>query len=197
MTPMVKLEILVLKGWTIYHLTLVAIFAAILLFAAINALVMRTNGGYALSAEASLPYSIDQLWQWTTVNEKRSKWQVGTYDMARLRGESTEAKSTRMLFFMDGEKSWTGVETTLETMAPTLWLSQQETTTMMRIYKVTLEASGPCKTKVSINENTKLYDFTERFWLFWTKSEQQERLNYSLRQLKTWMSHKGEVCDAA
>lgn len=191
----VKLEKRVLNGWTVYHLSLVGVFAAALLFAGINALIMRSSGGYEISAQATLPYAADTLWQWTIENDKRSKWQVGIYDLSRLHGEPEELDSTRMLFFRSGEEKWTGVELTLEATAPSKWISQQETFTSLHIYNVSLEALGPCKTRVTLHEITELYDFTERFWLFWNRGEHVERLEYSLRQLKTWMGHKGEVCE--
>ena len=183
-----------LKGWTTYHLTIVGAFTALLLLAGINALIMKNSGGYEILSEAELPYNIDQLWQWTVENDKRIKWQVSMHDMANLHGNPTDEASTRMLFFLWGEKSWTGVETTLEAVPPTKWLSQQDTQTSKRIYTITLTSIAPCKTVVRMHESNQLYNFTERFWIFWNKSEQQERLDYSLRQLKTWMAQKGEAC---
>ena len=185
-----------LKGWTAYHLSLVAIFAACVLFLGINALVMMNSGGYETSAEAELPYSDRQLWSWISENDKRIKWQVGTYDISKLRGDTEDIDSSRMLFFRAGLDKWNGVEFTLEATAPLKWKSRQELPTVLRIYTVLLAGSGPCQTKVTLLETAELYDFTERFWLFWTKRDHQERLEYSLRQLKTWMGHKGEVCAA-
>lgn len=191
----VKLESSVFKGWGTYHLSLVAVFAAILLFAGLNALLMRTSGGYDIKAEAILPYSADQLWQWTIENDKRSKWQVGMYDLSSLHGAPSEIDSTRMLFFISGEKKWNGVEITLESSEPSQWVARQEMPTTLRKYSVTLGALSACHTVVRIHEQSELFDFKERFWLFWRKSDHQERLNYSLRQLKTWMGHKGETCE--
>lgn len=183
------------KGWSAYHLSLVAVFAAILLFAGLNALWMRTSGGYDISAEATLPYGTDQLWQWTIENDKRKKWQVGMYDLSSLHGAPSEIDSARMLFFIGGEKKWNGVEVTLESTKPSKWVARQEMPKAIRIYRVTLGAISRCHTIVRLREESELFDFTERFWLFWNKSDHQERLNYSLRQLKTWMGHKGETCE--
>ena len=183
-----------LKGWTAYHLTIVAIFTLAMMYLGINALMMKNSGGYELSAEAELPYGVEQLWQWTIENEKRAKWQVGMYDLSKLRGEPAEVESTRMLFFRSGADKWSGAEITLESQRPLKWVSRQELPTVQRIYTISHEKLGPCLTKVTVHEKAAFFDFNERFWLFWTKRDHQERLNYSLRQLKTWMGHKKETC---
>ena len=190
----VKLESHVFKGWSAYHLSLVAVFAAILALAGLNALLVRTSGGYDIKAEATLPYGADQLWPWVIENDKRSKWQVGMYDLSSLHGAAEETDSARMLFFISGEKKWNGVEVTLESTKLSKWVARQEMPKAIRIYNVTLGAVSKCQTIVHLREQSDLFDFKERFWLFWNKSEHQERLNYSLRQLKTWMGHKGETC---
>lgn len=184
-----------LKGWTTYHLSIVAVFMALMAYLGINALVMRSSGGYEISSEAILPYDADQLWMWVTENDRRSKWQVGMYDLSRLSGEPVELESSRMLFFQSGPDKWSGVEFTLEATAPVKWVSRQELPTTFRIYSISLMQQSQCQTKVIVHERAELYDFTERFWLFWTKREHSERLDYSLRQLETWMGHRGETCE--
>lgn len=184
------------KGWGAYHLSLVAVFAAILLFAGINALVMRSSGGYDISAEATLPYDVDQLWQWSMENNKRSKWQVSMSDLSTLHGDTAELESARMLFFRSKEERWTGIEVTIDVEPRSKWVARQETPMAMRIYSVSLVPLGPCQTKVILNEQSDIFNFTERFWIFWKRGENVERLEYSLRQLKTWMGHKNIVCEA-
>lgn len=184
----------ILQGWTVYHLSFVAFFVALALSAGINALLVKNGGGYAISSSAKLPYGDDQLWSWVVESEKRSKWQVGMYDASRLRGEPEEPESARMIFMRTDGVKYNGVEMTLEAVVPSKWVSRQELPTVRRIYTITLSPAGECSTWVTINETAEFYDFQERFWLFWNKSDHVERLEYSLRQLATWMGNKGEVC---
>lgn len=180
--------------WDAPHLILVAVFLCVFIIAVLRALWAYNGNGYEVRAETVVPYTPETVWAWVTSEKQRSLWQAGVRDVAKMTGDMNVIDSTRRVFMVDGELRWVAIETTMEVEPLQRIKFMQVDTYGNRYFEVTLRPQSVCKTGVALREVGVVHDFWSRYFLFMKKSDHQERLTTSLKDMQKWMQSKGEVC---
>jgi hypothetical protein len=194
------------RDWGWFHKSVVFVFAGLALSAVFRLIVTYDAGQFLVKEERIIPRSAEAIWPWIVDSENRVRWQVHLTEIDCVKGGPNETGitcqtgtpdvigSARLLTYIyDGETSYPR-ETTTDASTAEYFKTYQASDLEERSLEISLEPLGSCETKVTVSEIIYYRNFATRYWSFYTKKDDQERIDSSISSLEDWVMKKTEEC---
>lgn len=181
------------RDWNLYHKSIVVLLAAMIFGVIVRAVVVYDTA-FEVANERIINASADTVWALVSDDESRDKWQAELIDMVELTGPTSEAGSTRLIFWKQGLTRWQAVERTQNLLTGRVLKLLQTSDQDTRWVSITLDVVGSCQTMLSIEEIIEPSAYKDRFWFFSQRDDHEKRLVASLDAMERWAKADGAGC---
>lgn len=178
------------RDWGLYHKSVATLVAALVLSVLVRAL-MAIDAAYAVKDEIMIDANAAEIWPWILDNNKRADWQG---EIMRVSGVSSEAGSSRLVFWKRHYQRWRSYEVTTALVKERLIRSEHNSDEDKRWWQIELVPQSPCGTKVIFTETIQPNTYENRFWFFRVRDERQKRVENSVKSLKGWVEKTASSC---
>lgn len=179
-----------------FHKTVVLVVSAIVIAMIVRAMMVINGGVLTIEQKMVLPYEPADIWPYVSDPTLRDNWITHLTDHAHLSGDPQEKGSTRLLFWKDGFKHWSGDETTLQVVDKALYQTYITTKDYEANWDVSLTVLGDCRTEVTFKVVERQKGYTKRYFAPLSAGQKKEDLKVSLDYLKIWAGKK-TTCPAS
>lgn len=186
----------IFKGYNLFHRTVAIGLICLCFLAVLRGVLMISGGGFQVEEKRVLSLNPVDIWPYVVTPDLRDNWVVELVDHSRLSGQPDQKGSTRLLFWKQGFKRFSGAETTADVVKERLYKSYIESNDFIANWTVALTPVAPCKTEVTYHIAQRQTGFTDRYFGFFRASEERAKMQRSLDVLEEWASKKSS-CTAA
>jgi len=183
------------RGWTRYHISVVAFFATIAFGALLRGVMVINSGGWEVDTSIDLPYAPAQLWPIVSAADQRVNWHAGVSDLIPLKkADGGEKGSTYSIWYLRHPVTWRGKETVLQYVPGRLLVTYIDSELDERNFSVELKPQGNCLTRVRLTETVSPKNYWQRYRAIYNAFEEADRAERSLSQLKRRAERQLQKC---
>lgn len=185
------------RGWTRYHLSVVAFFAALAFGALLRGVLVINSGGWEVDKTIDLPFAPEQLWPIVSAADQRVKWHAGVSDILPLKkAESGMIGSTYSIWYLRHPITWRGKETIMKYVPGRLMVTYIDSELDERNFSIELQPVSDCLTRVRLRETVAPKNYWQRYRAIYDAFGEADRAERSLTQLESRAQRQLQTCGA-